>query len=61
MFCRGFGGFHSPHLLADQSGLAQLRVGAVGKPLADEQLTQEGIQRLLLTTELLTPAAVLLV
>lgn len=48
-----------PDLLTDQSGLAQLRVA--GKPLADEQLTQEGIQRFLFATKLLTPAAVLLV
>lgn len=48
-------------MLTDQSGLAYFRVGAAGKPLANEQLTQEGIQRLLLATELLTPAAVLLV
>lgn len=58
---QGVWSFHAPHLLTDQSGLAHVRVGAVSKPLADEQLSQEGVQRLLLATELLTSAAVLLV
>lgn len=51
---------HLPDLLTEQLGLSQVRV-AVGEPLAEEEFTQEGIQRLLLTSKLLTTTAVLLV
>lgn len=54
-------GNHLPDLFTDQVGLAHLRIRLVGKPLADEQLTQEGVERLLLTAQLLATAAVLLV
>lgn len=47
-------------MLTEQLSLSQVRV-AVGEPLAEEEFTQEGIQRLLLTSELLATTAVLLV
>lgn len=47
-----------PDLLTDQVRLADLRIAL---PFADEQLSQEGVQGLLLTAELLASAAVLLV
>lgn len=47
-------------MLTDQLGLAQVRV-AVCEPFAYEELTQERVQRLLLTTQLLATTAVLLV
>jgi len=50
-----------PDLLTDQGGLAHLRIRVVAQPLADKQLTQEGVERLLLTAKLLATAAVLLV
>lgn len=49
-----------PNLLAEQLGLSEVRV-AVGEPLAEEEFTQEGIQRLLLAPQLLATTAVLLV
>lgn len=47
-----------PDLLTDQAGLTNL---CIRVPLAQEQLSEEGVERLLLTAELLTAAAVLLV
>lgn len=46
-----------PDLFTDQGSLPYFRVT---HPFADKQLSQERVQRLLLTTELLTTAAVLL-
>lgn len=46
-------------MLTDQAGLAQLRVRA-SQPLSEEQFTQERVEGLLLTAELLTTTAVLL-
>lgn len=47
-----------PDLLTDQLCLASL---GITLPLTNEQLTKEGVQRLLLATKLLTTTAVLLV
>ena len=58
--CHGTIGHHLPDLLTDQVGLAHLRVRLVGQPLADKQLTQERVEGLLLTAQLLATAAVLL-
>lgn len=50
-----------PDLLADQGGFAHFRIGNIPHPLSEKQLAQKRVQRLLLTAELLAPAAVLLV
>lgn len=57
---KNLGRSHAPNLLTDQAGLAQLRV-RTSQPLSYEQFTQERVERFLLTAELLTTAAVLLV
>lgn len=49
-----------PDLLTEQLGLSEVRV-AVGEPLAEEEFTQEGVQRFFLASQLLATTAVLLV
>jgi len=47
-------------LLTEQLGFTKVRV-AVVEPLANKELTQERVERLLLTPQLLTSTAILLV
>lgn len=61
MKLRGAAMCYLPDLLTEQLGLTQVRVAAICEPLADKEFTQEGIQRLLLTSKLLATAAILLV
>lgn len=49
---------HTPNLFTDQESLSHF---GITRPLADEQLSEERVQRLLLTTEFLATAAILLV
>ena len=48
---------HQPHLLADELSLSYIPIIL---PFTNKQFAQEGIQRLLLTSQLLATAAILL-